>query len=118
MRTTNEIICAVKDCQPATDEELRLALVAMSGMYLLLQSSLYELAEAVGIDEGKTGPQPLITARLRAHGAKRLLEDMFRAAKTPPDKWLGPAHTPGTPENKEQVRMARAVFKAATGREL
>lgn len=112
MRTTNEIICAVKDCQPATEQELRLALCAMESIKFFVY---YELANIIDAVEKDTSPKAL---KFRAKSAFRLLEDMFQAAKTPPDKWLGPAHTPGTPENKEQVRMARVIFKKATGKEL
>ena len=112
MRTTNEIICAVKDCQPATDEELRLALCAMESIKFFVYHELSNISAAI---EKDYSPKVL---KFRAKSAFRLLEDMFQAGKTPPDKWLGPAHIPGTPENKEQVRMARAVFKAATGKEL
>ena len=112
MRTTNQIICAVKDCQPVMEDELCLALLAMESIEFFVQDELGNLIEAI-----EKGQSPTLL-RLRAKNAFKTIESMFRARKTEPDKWLGPAHTPGTPEHSAGVRMAKAVFKKATGIDL
>ena len=117
MRTTNEIVCAVKDCQPVTEEELRLALVALSAIDLFTRRDCGELVDQILAPCNEPGLR-LRAARLRAHGAKRALEDSFQALKTAPDKYLGPCHMPGTPEHAAGMRVAKAVFKKATGVDL
>lgn len=56
--------------------------------------------------------------KLLATFATDLLDRMFDARKQPVDKWLGLEGTPGTPENKAQMEVARKIFKQATGVDL
>lgn len=109
MRTTNQIICAVQDCQPVTEHELQLALIALSGIEHFIRQELQELIEAVESDGA---------VRLRSQLAKRTIERMFQAIKTPPDKWLGPHSIPGTQEQKAAMATSRSIFKKATGIDL
>lgn len=110
MRSTLEIILAVKGQQPATDEELRLAVVALSAMETMDQMSMRKLAEAV--QDGKP------TAKFLAGCALREAEIRFKSMKMPVDQYLGPSNIPGTPENTANVKMAKAIFKKATGQDL
>ncbi len=94
MRSTVEIICAVQDRRPVTEEELRLALLAMSGIDYVVERSLRQLAaDVVG---GRTS-----IARFRATDAEPLLARMFAARKADPALWLGPAGIPGHPEHDD-----------------
>lgn len=109
-RSTLEIIVAVKEAGPATENELRLALVALSSVEHFLRHDLEELAAAV--EEGKA------SAKLRAGFARGTLERMFAALKKPPAEWLGEGNIPGTPEHARRLAGAKALFKAATGQDL
>jgi hypothetical protein len=106
MRTTLEIIIAVKDNQPVTEQELKLALLAMSSIEHFVQGQLDALIEAV--ESGKS-------AKLRAALAKQMRETMFRAKKSDPEKWLGPENIPGNPKHDERLRWAKRLFKKVTG---
>lgn len=112
MRTTNEIIIAVKDCEDVSEEELRLAIVAMSSIKYFVQSELQKLIDA--IREKK--PQAML--EMKAEFAWGTIERMFSAMKKAPDEWLGPGDTPGTPENKARMELGRKIFKKATGIDL
>lgn len=103
MRSTNEIIIAVKESQPATDEELRLALLVMSNIDYFVEGKLRELIEAIEEDKPST--------KSRARFAKDTLEGMFLARKKPPKDWLGPENTPGTPEYERRYAMAMKLGK-------
>lgn len=111
MRTTLEIIIAVKESQYVSFEELRLALMALSSIEHFEKNALDELIEAVEATE------PLDSngraAKLRASFAKDTRERMFQALKSDPEKWLGPGGIPGTKEHDERYRAAIAVAKKA-----
>lgn len=112
MRTTNQIICAVKDNEPVTHEELRLALLALNGIEHFIRKSLDDLIEA--IESGK--PKVLVDFRVAA--AKDMRERMFRAGNTDPEKWLGPQNIPGNKEHDERLAWGKALFEKATGQKL
>ena len=112
MRSTNEIIIAVKECQPVTEDELKLALCAMSGIHYHLKRSLEKTIS--DIEDGK--PEAML--KYRAGFEKGTLEVMFNAIKMPPDEFLGPDNTPGTPEFKKRLDLGKAIFKKATGLDL
>lgn len=110
MRSTIEIIVAVQNSQPVTDDELRLALLALSGIDHFIRRALDDIIEAA--DERPR------TLGLRIAYAKGTRERMFKALKIDPSAWLGPGFTPGTPEYAERQRVARNIYKQATGEEL
>lgn len=109
MRSTLEIIIAVKECQPATDEELRLALIAMCNMEHFVRRDLESLADAV------IAGQP--SAMLRAASAKKTLDAMFYARKKSPAEWLGPEHTPGTPEFQRFYEAGKRLLEKIEGQQ-
>jgi hypothetical protein len=109
-RSTLDIILAVKDCTPATEEELRLALMALSHMLQITERTLHDLAEAVR--EGKP------SAKMRAANELREYELRVKGRKMPPKEYLGPTYTPGTPENAAAMKWANGVYKAATGQDI
>jgi hypothetical protein len=110
MRTTLEIIIAVTECQPVTEDELKLALMAMSSIEHFLKQELLGLIEA--IREGKP------TVKMRAEAAWGTVERMWNAAKKPPDEWLGPTNIPGNAEHSARLKRGKALFKKATGIDL
>lgn len=105
MRSTLQIIIAVQECEPVEPEELRLALMALSGIGHFIENELDAMIDVV-----EDGWEP---AKLRASFAKETRERMFQAMKKPPDEWLGPRFTPGTPEHAERLRMSKVIAKAA-----
>jgi hypothetical protein len=110
MRSTLEIVIAAKEQAPASDEELRLALVATSAMLGIVERELRDLVAAVLEGKGNTG--------LLAGLARRSDETRFASRKLPVDQYLGPSYTPGTPENLKLRAMAANVFEKATGEKL
>ena len=110
MQSILEIVIAAKDQQPATEEELRLTVVALSAMLSLVERSGRELAEAVRDDKPAAG--------MRAAFFLRDAETRFKGRKMAPVDYLGPGYTPGTPENDQLKKTAAAVFEKATGQKL
>lgn len=105
MRSTLDILIAVKENQPVTPEELRLALVALDSIHHFTKNSLNDIIEA-----SEERPQ---TLALRIAFAKQTRESMFRAIKTDPSVWLGPENIPGNPEHDRRYRAALALAKKA-----
>jgi hypothetical protein len=103
MRSTLEIIIAVKESQPATEEELRLALLVMSSIDHFVRHDLHELAEAV--EAGR------LSATWRAKEAMGTLERMFHARKQDPREWLGPDNIPGNPAYEQRYRAAMRLLE-------
>jgi hypothetical protein len=75
---------------PATEEELRLALLAMTAMEHFVHQDLQRLIEAIELG--------LPSAKLLAGLAKNALERLFAGRKKAPADWLGPSGIPGSPE--------------------
>lgn len=107
MRSTNEIIIAVQDCLPCTDEELRLCIMSLKARLHFAEHDMDELSAAV------TAGKPF--AKMRAGFWERDREMRFQSMKKPVEEYLGPANTPGTPEYTQRMAGARALFKKATG---
>ena len=112
MRSTLEIIIAVKENEACTNEELRLALLAEASFLYFTESNLQDLLEA--LDKRRDG----IVTDLRISEAKRWIEDKFKAQKKDPSEWLGPANIPGNPEYEARYKMMKGIYKAATGEDL
>jgi len=105
MRSTVEIICAVKERRPVEPEELRLALLVMVTVERMVRDSLEGLADAV--------EQSLPSAKIRAVFARSTLERMFYARKKDHAEWLGPANIPGNPEHDERFKAALRLLEKA-----
>ncbi len=106
MRSTLDIIIAVKESRPVEPEELRLALLALSSIDQFTKNSLDGL---IGAIEEKA---PRVV-ELKAHFAKQTRESMFQAMKRDPAAWLGPGGIPGNPEHDARLKVAKAVARAA-----
>lgn len=105
MRTTNEIITAVKEGEPVTERELKLALVALSSIDTFRSRTLNDLIDAI-----EKGSKPILDLKV-AH-AKDQRERLFTAAKTDPEVWLGPCGTPGTPEHTKSYNASKRIMRA------
>jgi len=110
MRSTNQIIIAVDECEPCTEEELRFCIASMKARLYFAEKAANDMADA--IESGG------VSAKFRAGFWKHEAETRFQSMKMPVDKYLGPGNTPGTPEHAERLRIGKAIFKKATGIEL
>ena len=105
MRTTLDIILAVKEGEPVTHEELRRALVALCTIDGIRRRALNDLLEAL--------EERPATVPLRVQFALDTRERMFRALKADPVEWLGPEGIPGHPEHDARYLQAIAVARKA-----
>lgn len=95
-RTVSEIVEAVQEQQPATDSELRLALLCL----------FYDGQMACPHDyAGKTQ----VHLELRA---KENFERRFRMLRALPATYLGSNWTPGSPENTAQRANSKRILAA------
>lgn len=112
MRTTNEIIVAVKECQPVTEQELKYALISMSSIDYFHKKDLMDLIQAIREEK------PIPFLKMKAEFAWGTVERMFSGIKKPVDEWLGPGNIPGSPEQQARLAMGKKIFKKATGIDL
>lgn len=116
-RSTNEILVAIKEDQPVTLEETKLALLALSAILHFAERDRTRLRTALeDIAEGK----PLKTHVLRflVSESKTSEQTLFDAKHATPEKWLGPGNLPGTPEYAQRLAVFKRIAKNATGIEL
>lgn len=104
-----DIIIAVKESQPVSEADLRLALLAQTSIEYFIEKELQDLIEAV------LAGKP--SASMRAEFANGTLERMFKARKKPPAEWLGPTNTPGNPEYERRYAMGKKLIEKVLGPE-
>lgn len=104
-----EVICAVKDCEPVTEEELKLCVCCLSAKLHFAERERDKFVEL--IKENK--PRQLLDFRVACVEKDR--EITFKSNKMPMDEYLGPGNIPGTPEQRGRMQWAKNVFKQATG---
>lgn len=97
MRSVNEIILAVQEQQPATEEELRLALLCID----------YEMTISTETDWNEASPA-LLRSRASEQFSRR-----FRMGKADPKEWLGRRWLPGTEENRRAREVSMRIAKKA-----
>lgn len=110
MRSIAQIVEAVKECQEATDQELRLCIAALSGLLSMDELALRELSSSI-IAGGTT------VVLMKAHSIKREMNIRPKSWQMPVDRYLGPKHTPGTEENKRWLAFCKKIYQDATGEE-
>ncbi len=110
MRSTNQIIQAVLECEECTEEELRLCIMS-------LKARLY-FAEKAADDMAAATEKGLPATQMRAGFWKIEAEQRFASITMPVDKYLGPGSIPGTSEQVERLRVSKAIFEKATGEKL
>lgn len=110
MRSTNSIIIAVQECEPCTEQELRLCIMSLKARLYFAEKAADDMAEAIDNGQAK--------AKLRAGFWKNDAESRFKSIKMPVDKYLGLGNTPGTPEYADRLRLSKAILKKVMGLEL
>lgn len=109
MRSTNELMVAVSECDACTDEELRCCVSALSAMLHFAKRAADDMSE--GIEGGGTSIKHKVSAKLWRQNA----EGRFNSIKMPVDTYLGPGNMPGSPEQAERLRIGKAIVKKVTG---
>ena len=104
MRSTRDIIIAVKEGQPVAEDELRIALLVMSAVDAFTWRELYDLIEA--IEQDKPGQ-----AATKAAFARSILERMFQAKREDPAKWLGSKHVRGDAEQDRWLKINKMLLE-------
>ena len=97
-----DIVEAVQEQQPVTEEELRLALLCV---FYDSQADSRFMADLAGAGDVVGVPAPMM-AIAKEHYARR-----FRMLKADPAVYLGPNWTPGTPENTRQRATSKAILE-------
>jgi hypothetical protein len=105
MRSTNNLIIAVTECKPCTDEELRFCISALTAMLHFAEKAANEMSD--GIEGGGTSLKHKVCSKLWHENA----EGRFKAIKMPVDKYLGTGNMPGSPEQVERMRFGKALIE-------
>jgi hypothetical protein len=111
VRSTLDVIIAVKESQLATEEELRMCIVAMAAFAYFTDTQLDDL---IG-DFHHANPH---VRAIRLSEAKEWQETKFNAQKKPMIEWIGEHNMPGHPEYEERMKLFKKIAKDATGLEL
>lgn len=107
-RSTNEIIIAIKDNEPVTLEELRLACLVLDAQLFFAHNNIKRLIAG--------GTAAEVTKKLEfpgAYGQLGISESEFKAMKMDPAECLGPSHIPGTPEYEAHYSISKKIFEKA-----
>ena len=104
MRSTLNIIIAVKEEEPVTEDELKMALLVMASVNYFYQKSLRDINEAH--KDSKLG-----WLSFKIKDGVKLIERMITAQKEDPLKWLGVENIPGTKEYEERYRLSKKIYK-------
>jgi hypothetical protein len=94
-----------EESQRVTEEELRMALLAMC------QIERFVRRDVEGLIEATLTSQP--STRLVAQMAKAALERILQARKKDPVEWLGPDNVPGNPEYAQRYKTAKRILEKA-----
>lgn len=105
MRSTNEIIIALKECGPVEYDELRMACLVLNSLLFFSHNNIKRLLK------GGTGAE--ITKNMEfphAHADLGISKTEYEAMKKDPVEWLGVDNIPGTPEYMERYKISKAIF--------
>ena len=105
MRSTNEIIIALKECEPVEYDELRMACLVLNSLLFFSHNNTRRLLNG--------GIAAEITKKMEfpdAHADLGISKTEYEAMKKDPVKWLGVDNIPGTPEYMERYKISKAIF--------
>src|SRR5260370_36126745 len=105
MRSTRDIVNAVKDGQPVSEDELRVALLVMSAVDAFTWRELYDLIEALEQDEPAK-------AAAKAAFSKNILERVFKAKREDPAGWPGAVQTAGAYEQDRWLKISKTLLES------
>ena len=105
MRSTNEIIIALKECEHVEYEELRMACLVLNNLLFFSHNNTKRLL--------KGGTAAEITKKMEfpdAHADLGISKTEYEATRNDPVEWLGANNIPGTPEYMERYKISKAIF--------
>ena len=105
MRSTNEIIIALKECEHVEYEELRMACLVLDSLLFFSHNNIERLL--------KGGIAAEITKELEfpdAYADLGISKTEYDAMKKDPVEWLGVDNIPGTIGYLERYKISKAIF--------
>lgn len=108
MRSTNDILCDVKDNIPVDPEELRMALLVMDSLNFFNHGRLKRFCQGGLAAEMTLKEFPGVCADLGVSKSE------YDAMKMDPLEYLGLDHIPGTPEWERFHTIANNILKKVT----
>lgn len=113
MRSLNEVIIAVQHSQPVTEEELKLALLALRSTNIRTEHVLTHLLHLL---EKHLPLRKMSVSRMARQEFELCLKWAHECKKTDLSKLLTPEFIPGTPENEKWHKIAHKVLEQALDR--
>ena len=105
MRSTNEIIIALKECEHVEYEELRMACLVLNSLLFFSHNDIKRLLKGgIGAEITKNMEFP------DAYADLGISKTEYEAMKKDPVEWLGVDYIPGTPEYLERYKISKAIF--------
>lgn len=105
MRSTNEIIIALKECEPVEYDELRMVCLVLNSLLFFSHDNTRRLLNG--------GIAAEITKKMEfpdTHADLGISKTEYEAMKKDPVEWLGVDNIPGTPEYMERYKISKAIF--------
>ena len=106
MRSTNEIIIAIKENESVEPEEMRMACLVLNALLFFAHNNIERLI--------KGGTLAEVTKRMEfpdEYGELGVSKSEFKAMKMDPIKYLGPSNIPDTPEYERIYRVSKKIFE-------
>lgn len=108
MRATCEIIADIKDNKEVSYEELKLACLVLDFLLFQYRNDVKNLLKG-GIAADLT-KQSWYSDPKTSSEKMGISSAYWKGIKADPEEFLGPAHTPGTPEYEAGYRVSKAVL--------
>lgn len=108
MRSTNEILCDVKDNIPVSYEEMRMALLVLDSINYFNHSHLRRFCQ------GGIAAELTLKEFPAEHGDLGISKHEWNALRMDPIQYLGQDHIPGTPEWERFHKIHNNILKKIT----
>ena len=105
MRSTAEIISAVKDSETVDFEELRMACLVLDSLLFFAHENIKRLLD------GGLGAELTKKNFPDAHAELGISKQEYEAWRKDPVKYLGKEHIPGTQEYDQHYRISKKIFE-------
>ena len=105
MRSTSEIIAAIKDSEPVDYEELRMACLVLDSLLFFAHGNLRRLLA------GGLGAELTKMDFPDAYAELGISKQEYEAWGKDPVEYLGKEHIPGTQEYDQHYRISKKIFE-------
>ena len=105
MRSTAEIIIAIKDCEEVDIEELKMACLVEDALLFLAHGNIRQLLK------GGLGADLTRLEFPDAHAYLGISKHEYAAMRKDPIEYLGVDHIPGTPEYNSRYDISKKILK-------